>query len=138
MNIAFNEAIIGVDTNIPIIPQKCPNINNPIIIVTGCSFVVLLITSGCMKFPSKNCIIMIASSVKIPIGPLCENPTITAGIPPIYGPAYGIMFVNAQNNANSNGAFNPISPKLIELTININNASSAAPITNLLNEPFIS
>ena len=123
VNIAFNAAITGVAKNIPIIPQKCPNTNNPIIIVTGCNFVILLITIGWIRFPSRNCTTTITASVNIPIVGLCENATITAGSPPIYGPAYGITFVKPQNKANRNGAFSPIMQNPIALTMNINNES---------------
>ena len=84
---ALTAAISGVEINIPQIFHKYPNTNNPKIIVTGCSLVVLDKITGCKKFPSKNWITTITASVAIPVGIPCENPTTTAGIPPIYGPA---------------------------------------------------
>ena len=66
--------------------KKYPKISNPRIIVIGCNFVVLLNINGCNKLPSSNWITAITTSVNIPIVVLWVKPTITAGIPPKYGP----------------------------------------------------
>ena len=101
-------------------------------IVTGCSFVVFDIINGCKKFPSKNCIKAITTIDKIPIVGLWVNPTITAGAPPIYGPAYGIKFVSPQKNPNKAGAFKPTNHNPIEVKINTTEQSITAPWTYFL------
>src|SRR5574344_1649422 len=134
---AFTGAIKGVEITIPTIPQKYPNTSKPMMIVTGCNFVVLDNITGCKKLPSKNCITHITISVSIPVVIPCEKPTITAGIPPIYGPAYGIILVIPQNNPNNKGAFNPTKYNPIEVIIKINEQSSTDPVTKVLNAPSI-
>jgi len=111
-------AIIGVAKIIPKIPKKFPKNNKPIIIVTGCNFMVFPITTGCKKLLSNTWAIITAINTHIPVIGLIERPTITAGAPPIYGPMYGITFVTAQNNPNIIGAFRPAIPKAIDWKIN--------------------
>ena len=85
-NKAFNDAIIGVEITIPSIPKKCPNTSNPIIIVTGCSFIVLPIIRGCSNNPSICCDTKAITIAKTPTIGLTVNPTIAAIAPPIQGP----------------------------------------------------
>lgn len=118
MIIDFKTAIIGVAKIIPKIPQKYPNTNKPNIIVTGCNFIVLLITIGWKKFPSKNWIITITTKAKIPILMSCEKATITAGAPPIYGPANGITLVIPQKRPNNSGELTPTAQSPKAVTIN--------------------
>ena len=72
---------------------------------------------------------MIAISTQIPVIGEIVNPTITAGIPPIYGPKYGMMSVNAQNNANTIGASSPANVKPIVCVINTINIIIKTPCT---------
>ena len=46
VNITLVAAITGVATIIPMIPKKCPKINSPSIIVTGCNFIVCPMING--------------------------------------------------------------------------------------------
>ena len=59
------------------------------------------------------------SSTNIPVVVPCEKATITAGIHPIYGPAYGITFVIPQNKPNNKGALSPHNRKAKDETTNI-------------------
>ena len=76
----------GVEIIIPIIPKKWENIISPIIIRIGFSFKDFDIIYGCNKTLSKICKTTIIIRVIIPNLNDIDNPTITAGIPPIYGP----------------------------------------------------
>ena len=105
--------------------------------VTGCNFVVLLKIKDCKKLPSINWIRAIDNNVNIPIVGLCEKPTITAGAPPIYGPAYGIILVKPQNKPNNNGARNPTIQNTRELIIKIKVQSKIDPWTNPRKELLI-
>lgn len=72
----------------------------------------------CKIFPSKNCTKTTVIRQIIPVTGLIAKPTITTGIPPIYGPKYGIILVIAQKIANNNGEDipaikKPISDKII-------------------------
>ena len=64
---------------------------------------------------------IISGSVNLLIGllvGLIDKPTNTAGIPPIYGPIYGIKSVIAQNKPNTIGAFNPTIASAIDWNTN--------------------
>ena len=78
--------IIGVAKIIPTIPKKCSKINNPIIIVTGCNFIVLLIINGWRTKFSRHWTIQQIIIAITPVNVDWLNPMITAAIPPIYGP----------------------------------------------------
>ena len=86
LSIIFNPATIGVDKIIPTIPQKYPNINNVIIIVTGCKWTVLLIIIGCKTILSICWIRSATTMVRTPTKGLTVKPTIAASAPPIHGP----------------------------------------------------
>ena len=107
ISITFKVAIIGVATIIPSIPKKCWNTNNPIIIVTGLSFIALLIITGCNTKLSSHCIATIYIITNTPDVVFCARVTSETGIPPMNGPAYGIKSVIPQNVANNNGALTP-------------------------------
>ena len=110
-------------------PKKCPNINNDIIIVTGCNFKFLLWTSGVNITLSNAWTTTTLIIVTIPVGIPCVNPTITAGAAPIHGPIYGITFVTPQNNANNTGAFRPDIEKPIVFPSHTNVVVNYKPCT---------
>ena len=75
--------IHGVAIIIPIIPKKCPKINNDITIVTGCKSSFFPITIGCKKLLSSACATMINIKTNKPVTGLWLNPTSIAGTPPM-------------------------------------------------------
>ena len=85
-----------------------------------------------IKESVNDCTITTITIVIIPINVLCEKRTITAAIPPIYGPINGIKSVIPQSKPNNNGAFNPNIAKPTASQTNTIEATSNIPLTYFL------
>lgn len=91
----FTTAYAGIANIIPRTPDILPTANSRNRIVSGCISNVFPKTFGEMMFDSTCCTTNTTTQTNNAFVGETVNPIIAAGIKPMYGPRYGMMFVMA-------------------------------------------
>lgn len=127
----FTTAYAGIANIIPRTPDILPTANSRNRIVSGCISNVFPKTFGEMMFDSTCCTTNTTTQTNNAFVGETVNPIIAAGIKPMYGPRYGMMFVMAAVTPSRKAYGSPISRYPIKVNVPTNRHTSACPLMYL-------